>query len=150
MIETYGVCVISGCDNTATTLHENLGVCSEHADVLSDGYAIEIHEGQYILVDLEDIDYPNLSAFARAAQGDPDLAVALYQASVMQKEAEDMHKRVDQLRDALEALLKVLEPSSKWATQAELLEYIEKKHGGDVLQAYWDAAGVLAQINLEG
>lgn len=81
---------------------------------------------------------------------DEKLGVALFEASVMTMEATEMHKRVDKLEVALSGLLKSLEPSSKWATQSELLEYIEKKHGGDVLQAYWDAAGALAEVLLGG
>lgn len=68
---------------------------------------------------------PDLSAFARAAQGDPDLAVALYEAAAMTKEAEDMHKRVEALEAELARVKAALGVLAN-ATEDYLMKHISQ------------------------
>lgn len=54
-----GKCVIDGCGNKAVLIYQSVGVCSIHEDWIIDGYTIEVIDGKHVLIDLEDIDYPN-------------------------------------------------------------------------------------------
>ncbi len=115
--------------------------------------------------------YP--SAFAQAVQGDDRLAVALYEAAVMTREAELMHKRVDELeaelsqtRGQLAACQGALRPfANQWAEWSkvenewvhdpdnamDIVEFFADYADNDVVASHLKAAyDALAAASQEG
>ena len=81
----YGRCVI--CGKIGYALRESVTVCGEHMEAIDDGWTIEVKDGEYSLVDLEEIDYPPYALpeapAPDSAPGAPDTSYASGYASGM-------------------------------------------------------------------